>query len=163
MPQFDPASFPSQLFWLLVCFGALYYLMSRIALPRIAEVLDERQRRIDGDLEKAAAIKTQVEAAIKAYDKSLLDAKNQAQTLLRAAHDEVSHLVQSRSKEVASRLAEQVRDGEARIAAARNNALGEIRDIAAEVAVSAAGRIGGMTVDAVTARAAVDNVIGEHP
>ena len=52
-PPFDVHTFPSQLIWLAIAFAALYLLMSRIALPRIANILEERHDRIADDLEEA--------------------------------------------------------------------------------------------------------------
>ena len=50
MPQLDPASFPSQLFWLVVCFGTMLLVLSVFVLPRITRTLTARQGQIDGDL-----------------------------------------------------------------------------------------------------------------
>ena len=64
MPQFDPSSFPSQIFWLVIFFALLYLLMSKVALPRMAAVLDRRHKAIESDLSKATALKHETEAAI---------------------------------------------------------------------------------------------------
>ena len=57
MPQFDPTSFPPQVVWLAIAFVVLYLLMSKLALPRVAEVLQMRADRIQSDLDKAASLK----------------------------------------------------------------------------------------------------------
>src|SRR5438876_12254083 len=69
-PPFDAHTFASQLLWLALVFVALYLLMSRIALPRIGSILEQRRRHIDGDLAQAADLKESSDAAIAAYEKA---------------------------------------------------------------------------------------------
>ena len=63
MPQLDTSTFTSQLFWLIVCFFSMLFIMSRFIVPRIADILEQRQRKIDGYLNKAHNIR--LEAAEK--------------------------------------------------------------------------------------------------
>ena len=56
MPQLDFSIFPSQFFWLCVCFFSMLFIMSKIIIPRIAEMIELRREKIDGNLEKAAEI-----------------------------------------------------------------------------------------------------------
>ena len=71
MPQLDFSTFGNQIFWLVVTLVAIYLILDRIALPRIAEVLAERQDRITGDIAAAEDLKTQALAAEEAYNKAL--------------------------------------------------------------------------------------------
>ncbi|MBN2752193.1 MAG: F0F1 ATP synthase subunit B', partial [Rhodospirillaceae bacterium] len=96
MPQFDPTSFPSQLFWLATTFIALYVLMSKVALPRIGDILEERQKRISDDLDMAERLKTETEAAIAVYEKALSDARVTAQA-------EISRVMAANAAEAAER------------------------------------------------------------
>ena len=57
LPQLDIATYASQIFWLTVTFVVLYFLVAKIAMPRIAEVLEGRQERIEDDLDKAETLK----------------------------------------------------------------------------------------------------------
>src|SRR5713226_4107678 len=79
-PPFDAHSFASQLIWLALTFIALYLLMSRVALPRIGSILEERRRHIEADLAEAQRLKGDSDAAIAAYEKALADARGRAQT-----------------------------------------------------------------------------------
>src|ERR1041385_5689508 len=80
-PPFDPTTFASQVLWLAITFVALYLLMSRIALPRVATILENRQSRITGDLADAQRLKDQSDAAIAAHEKALAEARSRAQAL----------------------------------------------------------------------------------
>lgn len=81
LPQLDFSTWPSQIFWLAVALVVLYHLMSRIALPRIAETLEERADTIADDLDRADEFRRQAAAAEKAYDQALADARAKAQAI----------------------------------------------------------------------------------
>src|SRR3974390_1648371 len=74
-PPFDSHTFPSQLFWLTLTFVALYLLMSRVALPRIASILEDRRRHIGDHLAEAQRLKGQSDAAITANEMALTEAR----------------------------------------------------------------------------------------
>jgi F-type H+-transporting ATPase subunit b len=147
MPQFDPAFFAPQLFWLAVTFLTLYFLMSKVALPKIGAVLDERQRKIDDNLDKAAQLKAEAEAAVAAYEKALAESRAHAQSVIKETTDRLSKQAEERTRELGAKLAEQIKAGEARIAAAKVTALANVRDVAVEVAGAVLGRLVGGVVD----------------
>ena len=89
-PPFDPAVFAPQLIWLALVFGALYLLMSRIALPRIENILEARRARIAADVDEAAAMQAKAQAAGASYEKTLADAKAQAQASAQATRDKLA-------------------------------------------------------------------------
>ena len=61
-PPFDKTTFPSQLFWLAFTFVILYLLMARVALPRIAAIIEKRKGQIDDDLADASRVKDESDA-----------------------------------------------------------------------------------------------------
>ena len=89
MPQLDPASFPSQLFWLAVCFGTMLLVLSVFVLPRITRTLTTRQGRIDADLQAAENLRADAEAALAAYDAALQQARNNALALAQEMRAEI--------------------------------------------------------------------------
>lgn len=162
MPQFDPSTFPTQLFWLALTFVALYVLMVRVALPRVTDVLDARRARIDHDLETAEKLKAEAEQTLAAYEKAMADARSQAQGLLRKAAEEMAAEAQARQAELAKSLAERTKSAESRIDEARAKALADIRQVASAAAQAATQRLIGVTVDGAQAAAAVDKVLAER-
>lgn len=82
MPQLDPTSFPSQLFWLGLSFIVLYVLLSGSVLPRIADVLERRRHKREQDLAVATQLRSEAELAKREYEKLYADAKLHASTLV---------------------------------------------------------------------------------
>jgi F-type H+-transporting ATPase subunit b len=78
LPQLDTTTFASQLFWFFISFAVLYFVISRIAAPKIGGVIADRAGRIKGDLDSAAQAKRDSEAAMAGYDKALADARAKA-------------------------------------------------------------------------------------
>ncbi len=146
MPQLDPSLFPTQLFWLFVTFLALFLIAWKVALPRITEVLDARQNRIDGDLEKAQAVKEEAEGVIAAYEKTLADASLQAQDIHRQVVQTLTDERTKRQDELSRKLSAQARDAESRISSEKQRAVENIRDAALGVVQSAATRLIGVEV-----------------
>lgn len=163
MPQFDPTFFPSQIFWLVVTFTLLYVLMARIALPRIGEVLDERQRKIDADLEKAAAFKQEAEAAMEAYEQALAESRAKAQAMLKAVSEEIAREAEQRHADLSAKLAQQIKEGEARVEAAKQEAMTHVQEVAIDVARVAAQHLAGISPSEAKARKAVDGILEETP
>ena len=89
MPQLDFSTFPNQIFWLVVTLIVIYFLMSRIALPRIASVLAERHGAIQSDLDKAEEMKVKAVEAEAAYNQALVDARAEAQAIIGDARAEI--------------------------------------------------------------------------
>lgn len=162
MPQFDPTTFASQLFWLLVTFGLLFVIVSRVLLPRIAGMLEARQERIDDDLDRAAALKDEAEAILAAYEKTMADGKAEAQGLLRQATEEMAAEGAKRHEGLAAKLAEEVSAAESRLLEAKTAAVANIGQVAGEVAQAAVERLIGVEVDQATAGKAVEITMGKE-
>jgi F-type H+-transporting ATPase subunit b len=133
-PPFDPRTFPSQLFWLALSFGALYFLMARIALPRIGEVIEERRDRIQRDLDEAVRLKAETDAALKSYEQSLADARGKAQGLAKETRDKLAAETEAERHRVEAELNAKLAETERRIAETKARALASVDEIAASTA-----------------------------
>jgi F-type H+-transporting ATPase subunit b len=161
MPQFDPAVWPTQLFWLAVSFVVLYLLMARVALPRISSILEERDFRIGDSLRRAESLKQDAEAAVAAYEKLMADARAKAQEQVHAVRERAAQDAAERHAELNDRLSAEVAAAERRIAGARDQAIGELRGLAVDVAGAAVERLVGERLDPATVGRAVDRSMGE--
>ncbi|MCL6609819.1 MAG: hypothetical protein K6T74_17185 [Geminicoccaceae bacterium] len=159
LPQLDTRTYPSQIFWLIVSFALLYRLLKTKAIPRIADILETRQDRIGADLDRAARLRADAEAALKKHDSILAEAQARAQQRLREAQERVAAELARHQAELDADIARRLRDAEARIAAAKKAALGEVATVAADVVRAAAARLAGLEVGPEEARAAVNRVL----
>lgn len=161
LPQLDVATYPSQLFWLVVSFVALYLLLSKVALPRVSEVLESRQERIDNDLTKARQLRDEAATVQNAYEASLADSRAKAQGVVGAANAEIAARLAVSEEEAARKSADALQAAEARIAEASAAALENIREVAADVAGQAVIKLIGVEVAAPAVTAAVDHAMGD--
>lgn len=162
LPQLNPVTFPTQIFWLALSFVALYYLLSKKALPRVAEVLEERQDRISRDLSKAASLKEEAEATLATVEKALAEARGEAQSVIAQTVAEIDTASQARQAALAADIAQRLSKAEARIQAAKDDAITNVRSAAADIARDVAVKLGATDVDAAAADAAVGAVIEER-
>jgi len=159
MPQFDDITFATQLFWLIVTFTTLYLILWKTALPKISGVLENRQRKIDDDLDRAAASKQEAETVLAEYEKAVADSAARAQGMIRESAERMAAEAAAQHEKLAAKLADDVKAAEARILAAKKAAVQNISQLAVEVAQAAARRLADVEVDAETAGSAVNSIM----
>ncbi|MEO3428411.1 F0F1 ATP synthase subunit B' [Pelagibius sp. CAU 1746] len=160
MPQLDPAVWPTQLIWLAITFIALYLVVWRIALPRIADVLEARQRKLDDDLKKATALKEEAETILAEYEKMRADAQASAHSVLQKAQNEMKAEAERQNGEVAAKLSKQTEEAEARIAEAKTAALSSLEGTVTEVVAAATEKLIGVKAGDQEIARAVGEVMG---
>jgi len=159
MPQLDYHTFVPQLVWLAITFVILYVLMSTIALPKVRAAIEGRRQHLDGDLNRAAALKEEAEATLAAYQKALADARAEAQETLRQMSEKLAAQAAERQHQLSATLAEHIAAAEARIAASKEQALGDIRGIAAEVGSAVVEKLTGATPNPLAVTTAVGHAL----
>jgi F-type H+-transporting ATPase subunit b len=159
MPQLDYHTFVPQLVWLAITFVILYVLMSTVALPKVKAAIEGRRHHLDGDLRRAAALKDEAEATLAAYQKTLADARADAQEALRQTGEKLAAEAAERQRQLSATLAEQIAAAEARIAASKEQALGDIRGIAAEVGSAVVEKLTGAAPNPLAVTTAVGHAL----
>jgi F-type H+-transporting ATPase subunit b len=140
-PPFDKQTFPSQLVWLTITFVALYLLMSKIALPRIGAILEDRRQRISGDLAQAQRLKGESEATAAAYEKALADSRGRAQALLNESRQQQAAEGERRRKELELALNARIAEAEKSILGVKSAAMENVRGIAVDAAAAIVERL----------------------
>ena len=146
-PPFDPTSFMSQLVWLAITFGLLYYILSNVALPRVAEILENRRTKIAGDLDAAAAARQAADEAGAAYEKSLADAKAVSQKNVQELRDKLAAETEVRRKALETELNGKLAAAEEQIGAVKAQAMTNVSAIAADAAASIVRQLTGRDAD----------------
>jgi F-type H+-transporting ATPase subunit b len=133
-PPFDTHTFPSQIFWFIVCFGVLYILMKRVIAPRIGSIVEGRAERIANDIAEAQRLRTSSDAALAAYEKSLTEARGSAQKIAQTATDAAKTAADKRRVEIEAEVAAKLAEAETRIGDIKSKALADVGAIAEEAA-----------------------------
>lgn len=147
-PPLDPANFAPQIIWLAITFVVLYALLSRMALPRIGEVIEERRDRIQRDLDAAEALKAETEKAIADYEQSLVDARSKASGIARETREKLAAQTDKKRHESEAQVNAKIAEAEGRITDMKNSALTSVSDIAAETASAIVGKLIGENISA---------------
>ena len=161
MPQLNINDFAPQLVWLAISFVLLYLIMSRLALPRVGQILQERASRITSDLAAAARLREDTAKAIAEYEQALANAKARAQTIARQARDEMTRDIEGQRAEVDQTIALQMADAEKRINAMKEAALTHVGEIATDTAEALLARLLGKTVNRLELQSAVNEALGK--
>lgn len=135
-PPFDPATFPSQILWLVITFGLFYLFLKRVALPRLGGILDVRSSRIAQDLDQAAKLKDEADAAVAAYEQALAEAKANANAIGQQARDKAKAEAEDARKAVEAGLDEKLATAEKRIAEIKTGAMKDVGAIAESTATA---------------------------
>jgi F-type H+-transporting ATPase subunit b len=146
LPQLNPADFPPQLVWLAITFAVLYFIMARVALPRIGEVIEERKDRVQRDLDAAGRFKADTDAALAAYEQALSDARQKASSLAKDMRDKLTAETDKERGTVEGQLSSKLAEAESRIAATKSRALTSVDEIAAETASAVVSKLLGEEV-----------------
>lgn len=142
-PPFDATTFASQLLWFALTFGALYVLMSRVALPQIGSILDKRKARIEGDLKEADRLRGETDKALAAYEAALAEAKSNAHGIAEETRASIKADIDGKRKAVEEDLSKKVAEAEGRIAKTKQEALGRVSEIAAETTAAVVTQLTG--------------------
>ncbi|MEO1397256.1 MAG: F0F1 ATP synthase subunit B [Pseudomonadota bacterium] len=159
-PPFQTETYPSQLLWLAITFGLFYYLMSKVALPRIASILEVRSDRIAQDLDEANRLKDESDAAIAAYEQDLAEARSRAHVIAQEARDKAKAEADTSREAVEADLASKLAVAEKSIAATRDAAMSEVSSIAESSAEEIVKQLLGGKVTKAEIAAAVSSVKG---
>ncbi|MCC5958113.1 MAG: F0F1 ATP synthase subunit B' [Rhodobacteraceae bacterium] len=133
MPQLDLTTFSNQIFWLVVTMVVLYFIMSRVALPRIAAVLADRRGTITSDIAAAEDFKLKAQEAEAAYNQALADARTEANRIVEAAKAEMQAELDVQLTKANAEIAARSAESERHIAEIRDNALAMVTDVSNDV------------------------------
>jgi F-type H+-transporting ATPase subunit b len=158
LPQFNPESFVSQIFWLAITFIILFTFFSRKTLPEIGRVLQTREAHIQNDLDTAQKLRERAEAARLGYEKAMGDAQNQSMALFTSTEEQIRSTNAAKMDQFKGHASKEIQETEQYIEKAKKEAMDSIHTIAAEIASLAAKKIVGISTDIDQAKTVVRNI-----
>jgi F-type H+-transporting ATPase subunit b len=161
MPQIEQLSqiFYSQLFWLLLVFGIIYFWIGRGMVPKIQSVVEDRDRKIAGDLAAAQSAREQAEAAEEAYRERIDASRSEAMKVAQEAKTQAALDTEKRLKVIDEQIGTRVAEAETRIRAAAEAARRELEPVAAEAASELVTKLTGQNISAREAEPTVKAVL----
>jgi F-type H+-transporting ATPase subunit b len=148
LPQFDTAQWPGQIVWFLIIFAVLMFLMSRIFVPKIGGAIEGREDKIGGDIAEARRLKAEAEAQAEDAAAQTAQARSAAQRVALEARSKAQAEAAAKLAVEEAKLAETTAAAEARIAVARDKAMGSVRTIAADTAQAIVEKLTGKAASA---------------
>jgi F-type H+-transporting ATPase subunit b len=160
MPQLCFDWFPNQIFWLIVALGAIYLILTRVALPRISSVIAERNGTITNDIAAAEELKQKAAEAEKAYQKALADARAEAQRISQEARAEVDVEIAEATEKAEAEIAAKTAESQKRIGEIRETAVQNVEAVAKDAAADIVAAFGRSADDKDVAAAVADRMKG---
>jgi F-type H+-transporting ATPase subunit b len=142
MPQLDFSTWPNQIFWLLVTLVVIYFVLSKIALPRISAVLADRKGTITNDLAAAEELKQKAVSAEKAYNEALANARTEAAKIVAQAKAEIQKDLNAATAKADAEISAKAAESEKTIAGIRGGAAAAVAEVARDVAAALVGALG---------------------
>ena len=133
LPQLDITTWPTQLFWLIITFGLGYIIISKLVIPSISSVLDERSNKISSNLNKAKDAQEEAKTALSLYEASLNDARTKAATSAAKALDDAKLETAKRDAALSKKLAASAKKAEEKLSEIKNETLSSLDDLATEI------------------------------
>lgn len=148
LPQLDVAQWPGQIVWMLIIFTVLYVLFAKVFVPRVGGTIDEREDKIAGDIGAARKLRDAAQADADAAAGEMTQARARAQKLALDAQGEAKAAAAARQAQEDAKLGAALAVAEARIAAARDEAMAHVRAIATDTAQAMIAKLTGVAADA---------------
>jgi len=160
MPQITqlPAIFWSQLFWLLLIFGTIFFVIGRGMVPKIQGTVELRDKKIAEDLAKAQAAREEAERTEAEYRQRIEGSRAEAMKLAQAAKQAGAREVEARTKAVDAEIGKTLAKAEDKIRKSLDKAMAEIDTVAVEATRDLVSKLTGKTVSAQEATRAVKAV-----
>lgn len=161
LPQLNRHDFAPQLIWLVLTFTVLWWLMAKVALPKVGGVIEERAQRIQRDLDEAARLKGETEQALADYEASLASARGRASGIAKDIRDKLTSEVDAERAKVEKQVASRLADAEKRISDMKTRAMSEVGQIASDTAEAIVTELQGKPAAKDEVAGAVKAVLGK--
>ena len=158
MPQLNPKFWFSQIFWLILTFGILFIVLSKLILPKISKNLEVRKFQILENIETAEKQREESENKIKEYEKIIHDSKNEAKNYFNKAREKVLKDIDNKKEVLENNINEEIVKVEKEISELKNKSAETINKIAIEISSDIVKQLIGVQVNNSSISATVENI-----
>lgn len=158
LPQLNFTTYPSQIFWLFIAFTILYFIFSKKTLPEISSTIENRREQVEGDMDNATKLKEEAEEVQTAYEDILAEARKKSADEFTKAEEKIKKVTNKKLEAFKELSNEKTAETEQVVEKAKQDAIGDMHSIAAEVASTAAEKIVGISTDIDQAKTLVKNI-----
>lgn len=142
MPQLDWSTYLSQAFWLLICFCALWALLSNLVTPKLADIIEQRKRKINDYVQKAEQLNRQAQNSLLKYQQTLATAQAQAQKQLDNGRAELKAKLDAKAAKMTKEINQKIADSELILATEKQETLQQIESISQDLAYHIVQKLG---------------------
>ena len=158
MPQLNPEFWVSQIFWLLITFGILYLVLSKLILPKISKNLESRKSQISENIEAAEKHRKNSDSKLKEYDDIILKSKLEANNIFKEAREKVIKDINSKKENLEKQIDEEIKKTEQELEVFKKSSPEKINKIAIETSTELLKKLIGAEVNNSSISAIVDDL-----
>ena len=158
MPQLNPEFWISQIFWLIITFGILYIVLSKLILPKISSNLELRKSQISDNIEAADKQREESESKLKEYDEIISQSKTEAKNIFGQAREKALKDINAKKDVLDKQIDDEIRKAEQEIKSLRDGAPDKINKIAIETSSELIQKLIGAEVNNSSISAIVDDL-----
>jgi len=147
--------------WTIVVFAISYYILRRTVFPRIGEALDQRSKKIEGEIDAAEHTRQEADKVLEEYRERLKEARGQADEIVQRARQAAETHEKEAKEQGQGVVTEATKRAEREIEAATQRALGDIRKEVADLTIMATEKVTRKTLDEEDQRKLVEQALGE--
>ncbi len=155
MPQLDPAFAGNLIFWFCITMVVLFWILNKIALPRISGIIEDRHTAIANDLDQAAALKQQAVEAEEAYNQALADARAESQRISAETKAGIQADLDVAIAKADAEIAAKTAESAGRIDEIRASAMKSVKEVAGDAVGDIVSAVAPVKADAKTLKAAI--------
>ena len=158
MPQLNPEFWVSQIFWLIITFGILYIVLSKLILPKISTNLELRKSQISDNIEAADKQREESKSKLKEYDEIISKSKTETKNIFNQAREKALKDINAKKEILDKQIDEEIKKAEDEISKLRQSAPEKITKIAIEISSQLIQKLIGAEVNNSSISAIVDDL-----
>ena len=162
MPQLDPEFWLSQIFWLVITFGILYLVLSKLILPKISDNLETRKSQVLDNLELAEKQRNESEAKLKEFDNIILKSKIDSKNLFNESRKKLLNDINNKRQKLEEEIDKELKIVEAEIEELKKKSPEKINKIAIETSADVINQLIGVNVNNSSITAIVSDISSKN-